>query len=79
MSYWVMLGHFGSFGVEKLETITLVLKLASDHPYLERKETLCCNTVIVTVIVTLIVVIVGVIVVIWVIAVIWVIWVIWVI
>ena len=59
-------------------TITLVQKSASDCPYLVRNETLCYNTIIVTVIVvTVIVTVIVVIVVIGVILVIWVIWVIW--
>ena len=57
-------------GMENLKTIALVQKSASDHPYLERNKTLCCNTVILTVIMTVIVTLTEVI---------WVIWVIWVI
>ena len=53
-------------GIEHLGTIALVQKSASDHPYLVRNETLCCNTVIVTVIVvTVIVTVIVVIVVMW--------------
>ena len=44
--------QFSVTGIENLETIALVQKSASDHPYLARNEILCCNTVIVTVIVT---------------------------
>ena len=35
--------------IEHLKTIVLVPKSASDHPYLVTNETLCCNTVTVTV------------------------------
>ena len=67
--------QFSVTGIENLETIALVQKSASDHPYIVRNETLCCNTVIVTVIVvTVIVTVIVVIVVIVVIGVIWVIW-----
>ena len=58
--------------IEHLETIAIVQKSASDCPYFVRNETLCCNTVIVTVIVvTVIVTVIVVIVVIGVILVIW--------
>ena len=64
--------QFSVTGIENLETIALVQKSASDHPYLARNEILCCNTVIVTVIVTvfwvfLVIVVIVVIVVTWVI------------
>ena len=65
--------QFSVTGIENIETIALVQKSASDHPYLAR------NTVIVTVIVTVILVIVDILVIVvildivvtWVISVIW--------
>ena len=67
-----------SQGIEHLKTIAIVQKSASDCPYFARNQTLCCNTVIVTVIVvTVIVTVIVVVVVTAVIVVIGVIWVIW--